>query len=308
MRPMSTALLLGLVACTGGAAVDVDGTELQVRSWIEGQPSRGVATLAVQITHEPGAAVDVDEPSVQGLRFTEVGRGEQERLGDSLVVTRRYRFAGDAGSYQIPALTVRELPSADDTDTPDQASSDAIWVDVGAEAPEIEGFADIEDPPKVFQLSNVAIAGGICAGLGGLGLLGSLGLALFAFSGRKPATLPPEAPDVVALRRWNAVRSDPNLDDNDKAIALATIFREYIEVVLQFPATAWTTAEILAHLQNMAHLPDGNVGRAKRVLRATDRIKYADASARETLFEELDDALRTFIASTKPRGWDGDPQ
>ena len=119
-------------------------------------------------------------------------------------------------------------------------------------------------------------------------------------------SLPPEAPDVVALRRWDAVRSDPKLDDFARAVALAVILREYQEAALGFPATTWTTSEILEKLSAMAHLPEGNVGRAKKLLRATDYIKFADAAARQTLFEELDDAFRVFVSTTRPRAWRGD--
>lgn len=305
---MRAAALVLLVGCGGADGLQAEpDPALDIQTWVEGKPARGVATLAVQVTHEGGLDVRVDEPKVPGLRFTEVGQPEEERLGAQLVVTRRYRFSGQAGSYEIPALQAAEIRDAGDTDLRVlQAASDPIWVDVGAEPPALDGFADIEDPPPVFQLSNAAIVGVVCVGIGGLGVAGSIGLAFFALSGRKPSDLPPEAPDVVALRRWNAVRSDPDLDDHDKAVAIAAILREYIEAVLGFPATAWTTSEILEHLGDLSHLPEGNVGRARRVLRATDRIKFADAAARETLFEELDDALRTFIASTRPRAWDGD--
>jgi len=310
MRRLHPALLTApvVVVCAVGCGSGDSGSgavqqeQLDITTWVEGKPERGIATLAVQVTQDPALDVQISEPTTQGLDFTEVGQPEQERLGAQLVVTRRYRFSGEEGSYEIPAIEAS-------TTLDDQvvtAASDPIWVDMGTEPVLPDGFADIEDPEPVFRLGPVLLIGAVCAGLTVLGGGGALGLGLWAFSGRKPRALPPEAPDVVALRRWNVVRADDALDDYDKAVALAGIFREYVEAVLSFPATAWTTSEILAHLDRLTHLPEGNVGRAKRILRATDRIKFADAAARETLFEELDDALRTFVASTRPRSWEGD--
>ena len=112
-----------------------------------------------------------------------------------------------------------------------------------------------------------------------------------------------EPPDLVALRQWDAIRSDEGLDDETRAQGASRIFREYTEAVLVFPASSWTTSEILRHLQRLAHLPQGNLPRAKRLLRATDRLKFAGESARDELFDELDADLRGFVASTRPSKW-----
>lgn len=298
------ALVIACLGCgvPGGDVAEHASDAVQVRTWVEGDASRGVGTLVVQVQAQAGVALDLPEPTTPGLRFAEVGEPQVERIGAEVVTTRRFRFTGEAGSYEIPALGV-EL---DDTDAL-SVSSSPLWVDLGQEPAELEDFVDINEPPPVFQLSNAMIAGGVCLGLTGMGVLGGLGIGLWAFNRRgRPGALPAESPDVRALRQWDAVRTDGTLDDHDKAVALAVLFREYVESVLGFPATAWTTSEILRHLEGMPHLPDGNVGRARRILRATDRIKFADAAARATLFEELDDSLRTFVGSTRPRTWQGD--
>jgi hypothetical protein len=274
-----------------------------VRTWIEGDAARGVGTLVVQVEADDGLQLDLPEPDVTGLRFTEVGEPQVERIGAHDVTTRRFRFAGEPGSYEIPSLTVRY----DDTDAGAVAGSDPVWVDLGQPPPELEDFADIADPAPVFQVTSAMIVGASCVGLTGLGVVGGLVIGFFALNRRGRAkAVPPEPPDVRALRQWDAVRTDDGLSDHDKAVALAVLFREYVEAVLGFAATAYTTSEILRQLEGMPHLPDGNVGRARRILRATDRIKFADAAARAMLFEELDDALRTFVGSTRPRVWEGD--
>ena len=135
---------------------------------------------------------------------------------------------------------------------------------------------------------------------------GGIWLAFRATSRGEPPELPPEPPDVAALQRWEAIRRDPTLDDMARAHALSQIFRTYVEAVLTFPATAWTTSEILERLRDMAHLPTGNVPRARRLLRATDRVKYAEARPGQDLLEELDADLRAFVGSTRPHSWNGE--
>ncbi|HMV70485.1 MAG TPA: hypothetical protein PKA64_26830 [Myxococcota bacterium] len=115
---------------------------------------------------------------------------------------------------------------------------------------------------------------------------------------------PPEAPHLAALRRWEAVRADPSLDDHARALALSEIFRDYVEATLSFAARALSTTEILRHLEQLTFLPRENLPRAKRLLRATDRVKYADDQPGTDLFEELDSDLRAFVESTRPKSWD----
>ena len=116
--------------------------------------------------------------------------------------------------------------------------------------------------------------------------------------------VPAEPPDTVAIRAWEAVRADEALDDERKAQALSRIFRDYTEAALGIPAVAWTTTEILGHLGRMANLPEGNVPRARRLLRATDLVKFAEKKPGTDFFEDLDADLRAFVGSTRPTRWD----
>ena len=167
-----SALVVGPVACstTDVPTESVSTQPLDVRTWIEGDPGRGIATLAVQITQDPELDVALTEPEARGLRFVEVESAERERLGSQVVLTRRFRFSGEPGSYEIPALqattTVGEAPLA--------ATSDPIWIDIGEAPPLPDDFVDIEDPEPVFRLSPTLIVAGVCVGLTGLGLLGSI--------------------------------------------------------------------------------------------------------------------------------------
>ena len=161
-------------------------------------------------------------------------------------------------------------------------------------------LADIAEPPRIWTVPWRVI-------LVGVGLLGTVSLGIylaFRVTRRGEAVeLPPEPPDVAALRAWDRVRRDPALDDLARSLALSQIFREYTEVVLAFPATAWTSTEVLARLTGMQHLPEGNIPRARRLLGATDRVKFAGERGTEQLFEDLDSDLRGFVGSTRPRAW-----
>ncbi|TVQ91926.1 MAG: hypothetical protein EA397_08480 [Deltaproteobacteria bacterium] len=291
-----------LVGGCGLATPSIEPAEseapVEVRTWIEGQPARGVATLVVQVRAAQGVTAAHPEPELPRLTVVEAGEPSIERVGELTVSTRRYRVTGPQGSYEIPSLSTG----------PDALPSDALWIDLGEPTEALDQLFDIEDPKAVFQLDRGLVVGAVCVGLVGLGSLGGLALAFGGLAGRAPKELPPEPPDVVALRRWDAVRADPELDDQAVAVAIAEILRVYIEAVLGFPATAWTTREILDQLGAMEHLPEGSVGRAKRILRATDFIKFADAKAREALFDELDDALRAFVGTTRPQRFEGDGQ
>lgn len=290
-------LLLGLLACDASAPPPDASQPVEVRTWLEGAPGPGGGVLVVQTAFDTDGQVQLPMVSAQGLTVEPLDDPEAERIGEREVVTQRYRFTGPRGSYEIPALEATW--SSDDGEQVTAASS-PLFVDVGVQPPR-DGLADIDEPEPVWAVpwATVAAVGGV----GGL-VVGGLWWALRGGARREVAPVPPEPPDLAALRRWQAVRADPSLDDEEKATALSLLFREYIEAVLSLPATRWTTTEILERLGAMQHLPEGNVPRARRLLRATDRVKYADARTTEELLEELDADLRAFVGSTRPHRWE----
>ena len=293
---MKLALAL-LVGCSGGPrAADAPDSELVfVRTWTEAG-----STLVVQTRFDPGGEVTLPQPPADpasAMTFEPVGEPGRERIGGHEVVTQRWKWSATKGNYEIPALTAHWKGPESEAD----AASSPLFVDVDSEPLGREGdLADIEEPARVWTIPwrGIALAGGV-----GALLLGGVALAFRTGGRRGPVYIPPEPPDVVALRQWDAVRADPLLDDHQKAVQISRIFRVYAEVVLGFPATAYTTSEILARMVDLPHLPDGNVPRAKRLLRATDRVKFAGEAARTDLFDELDADLRTFIGSTRPHSW-----
>jgi len=294
---MRAALLATVLLACATPEAPVDGATVAVHSWLEAA-SDGGGVLVVQTRFDPTGEVDLPIPEVEGLAFEPRGEPVLERLGDLDVWTQRYDYRGGKGMYRVPALEADWRRDAEQL----QAQSDPLYIDIGVEPPREDEPADIVDPSRILQIPWALIAAG---GGGLLVLLAGAAVAFGRGSTREAAVEVQEAPDVLAIRAWEAARTDPSLDDHGKALAIARIYREYTEVVLAFPATAWTTTEIVRHLTGMAHLPQGNVPRAKRLLRATDRVKFADHRPGGDLFDELDADLRGFIESTRPHNWQG---
>lgn len=290
-------MIVLLLACAEPPAVVIDeDAPLELRTWLDGEPKGGAGKLVVQLEFRDDVKnADVGLPDVYGLTF----RAEEpivEHIGDRTVVTRTWTFHGEPAAYEIPEFhAVGDGPNGTVT-----ADAPGLYPNLG-QPPNTDGkLVDIVDPKPVyaFPLWKYGL-------LSGTGLLfaGGLWVAFRGFGRRAPPPVVAEPPDVLALRAWEAVRRDPALDDHQRALALSRIFRDYTEVVLHFPAVKWSTSEILAHLDSLPHLEDGNLPRAKRLLRATDRVKYAGEGAKADLFDDLDADLRGFVTSTKPYSW-----
>jgi hypothetical protein len=294
MKP-AAALLLAWVGCSAPSVLAPLHPSVEVAAWIERAPPGHV--LVVQVEMPPDGELEPPNPQVRGLEFEALGRPVVEFIGSTEVLTARYGVTGVAGVYEIRGLDVVWTGVADE---PQRAEAPALWLDMNVEPPRPDGFADIIEPEPLPTPPWAAIA----ALLGG-GTVLVLGLWIaFRRGGDEPALeTQPEMPDAVALRRWDAVRMDPALDSFAKAAALSQIFRDYVEEVLEFPATAWTSTETLRRMAELEHLHIDNVPRAKRLLRATDRVKYAEAGLDAGLFEDLDDDLRNFVSTTRPHAW-----
>lgn len=278
-----TALLLLLSAAWSAPTVE---------AWIDTRAS--APTLVVQVRAPDGEAWTLDVPKTQGLTLGDADT-TSERLngpqGPERVETRRYPLTGK-GSFIVEKVCAKG--------DGEPACASPLYVDLGAPR-DRSAMADIVEPGRLFPVEPVLVA------LGALAALGLVALAVRA-ARRRPreapvVVLPPEDPHLAALRRWDAVRADPSLDDHAKALALSEIFRDYAEAVLSFPARALSTTETVRHLEQMSFLPRENIPRARRLLRATDRVKYAEATPGADFFEELDGDLRAFIESTRPKSW-----
>jgi hypothetical protein len=286
-------MALGACATEGPSG---DPAAVMVRASLS-EETAGGGNLRIQTAYDPTGEIEIPTPDVEGLEFLPLGDAVVESVGHREVVTQTYAFSGAKGSYAVPAMTAT-WRSADGEFT---ASTSPLYVDLGVPAPGREGeIFDIANPGRVWTIPWVPVLA-----IGGVGMLmfGGIFLAFRKDWRSEVGEAPEEPPDRVALRRWEAIREDALLDDFEKAKALSSIFRDYTEAVLGFPASAWTTTEILARLSDLTQLTEGNVPRARRLLRATDRVKYAEQQPGTDFFSDLDSDLRAFISATCPHSW-----
>lgn len=278
-------LTLGL-----GAALAADPA-LAIDAVVEGKGTD--LELRVQLTGPPQRAF-----SLAPLELGEVTAGDattrDESIGASLVRTVRVKLTAPPGRHVIDGVCVAFDDAADAP-----VCSEPIYVDVGTR-PDRKAMADIVDPSAMWRVPPQVIALAVVA----LVLVVALVMAGRALWRRRPAPriaeVIAEPAHVLAWRSWEAVRDDRTLSDFDRAFALSEIFRTYAEAALDFPARAFSTSETLDHLEALTALPRTNLPRAKRLLRATDRVKYAEVPPDERFFAELEDDLRGFIDATRP--------
>lgn len=288
--------LLGGCASPVVKMPDVSGSTISSR-FESNDAQAGV--LVVHVAVPPGVVPEVPQPSGEGLSLQSMGAMDQEQVGSRQLLTWRWSVTGSAGSYEISPIDLR----MDGLDEP-VASTPSLFIDLEVEPPREGEWVDIADPDVVR-----VIPWAWWIGVGSVAML-SLAGVLWAFRRpREPVVVevPQEAPDVVVLRGWASVHQDARLDDYTKALALSRLFRDYLEAVLTFPATAWTTTETVSHLRELAHLDAEHVPQARRLLRATDRVKYAETKPKEDLFEVLSQDLLTFVDATRPHRWDEEP-
>lgn len=281
-----------MFACGPDVSTGSNDAPVALRVALDGPIDKGSGAIVVTAWYDGDGDLDLPPPSADGLTFSPEGAPRTERVGDRSAVTQRYTFRGPAGSYEIPPLVATWTGPGG---AKGEAASDVVFFDLDAAPPVTGELADIVDPPVLLRIPWIPILSVVA--------LAGLGAAIVVRRWRRakaPEPVRPVPPDVACLRAWDVVRRDPDLTIDDKARKLSVLFRVYVEDVLGFEASARTTSEILAHLRGLAHLPEGNVTRAQRILRATDRVKFAEERPAEDWLAELDADLRAFVQSTRP--------
>lgn len=241
--------LLWLAACTGGGEAPQAAAPSAV--WVDAQH---VASNAHITLHAPaGATVETEStlvvvPAAEGT----------------------WDLSGEDGSYIV---TVK--PGGD-------AASVRVFLDIGVEGPtggEMDGLSALPPPPPPvwpWVVGGAAAAAAVVAA------------GAWAWSRFKPVPPPPnpDPPDVIARRAWAALRARDDLGSEDVARAMSEIFRTWIDSAWGFPATRRTTREILDNLAGS--LTAVELDASRRLLMATDLVKFAERSEHADLFQKLD--------------------
>jgi hypothetical protein len=191
-------------------------------------------------------------------------------------VVATYELSGEDGAHVIVVPAMEAAGPGDQTRTIEPAP---VFVDIGSPPTPLDGLAGLEavpeeqDPPFWIIVGVVAVLGLIAAAL------------LFR---RRSAGPPPLDPaDVVARMSWEAARLEA-VDDHALALALSQIFRRFLQEVTAFPMLARTSREIVEYLEQEALLDEELRRRARQVLDATDRLKFAREGGGTEFFDALE--------------------
>ena len=274
-------------------------TDLQIYAQLVEPEGRGLTNgVRVVVTAPRAFSYTLDEPDeVAGLEISEA-RASREAIGPNDVLTATWVFTGKPGRYVIPSLCARPQ-------TGSPACAAPLYVHLG-NAPDRSELVDLHEPEPVGSWGDVVPWWSLAA----LPLVLAAGLLVWTRRTVPEAEGPVEERPLhqQILEAWADTRADTALTREQKAFVLSELFRRYLDGMLAFPAMAWSTRETLAHLKTLPALPDPHVQRARRLLRATDLVKYAERRPDGDFFDGLHDDLTTFIDATRPRHWDGDDQ
>ena len=297
MRTLRAVVLAMCVACTQGDTQTVaqETPDWDVRTAYDAASDGASGVLVVHASAPSDAMIRRPEPQGEGLRFEAIGPAAVESLGTRQVYTWRWQVEGRPGNYEIQALDFYGEAAEP------MASAPGRFIDLAAEAPVVGELEEVAHPPRVWTVPWTLLAGVI-------GTIGVLVAGLRWLAAPAPPeeedTPPPEAPDLVVLRLWSMILDDASLETPTKATMLSRIFREYLEAAMLFPATAWTTTETLAHLSQLSHMSSELTPQAQRLLRATDRVKFAGDVPEETVLQHFTNDLHAFVRATRPHRWD----
>jgi len=255
--------------------------------------AEGQARVTVRIREVGGAVVEVGPPAAEGLEARLASERDEPVEGGTLTV-REWTLWGPDGSYviQVPEAVARY---PDGRTAP--ITLPPLFVDIGVQGPSsaLEDLMVPEPgPPARWPWIAAGAAGGALLLAGGI-------LAWRRWRRRRTAPgAPAEPPDVAALCAWSEALDDPSLDDWGRALRLSAVFRDYLEAVHGWPASALTTREIAGALYRDGLVSAALLDGARRVLHATDLVKFARQGGGPALFRSLDADFRAYVLATRP--------
>ncbi len=206
--------------------------------------------------------------------------GSTVAANNGLVATARdeqaWELRGDDGSYVV-------------TVTPPQGESVRLFVDIGVEGPKAGELADLL--PVVPESAPVwpYVAGGILLAA----LVAATAYAAYRRLKKPPPPPIPDPPHVVAQRAWDALRRREDLPPEEVARQMSEIFRTWLAAAYGFPAPRRTTREIVDNLAGS--LTALELDATRRLLTATDLVKFAERNEHADLFSRLDDDFRNLV-------------
>lgn len=213
--------------------------------------------------------------------------------GGRVHTIQRFAIGGPDGSYIVGLGEIEAQGAGDAVRT---IEVPPVFVDIGVEPPVAGDVGDLlpaPPPPEPPLWPWVAAASGIV-------LAGGVAWWLMWHRGRDKPLPPPVPAHIVAREAWARARAAEQ-DENSLAQALSGILRVYLEDISGWPASARTTREIDGWLAHEKLLDLSHRQQARRILDATDRLKYAREGGGQGFFEQLDVDFEAVIAATEVR-------
>jgi len=299
------AVIIAGVSCRGdkpSSGKDLSRPPVELNSAVD-KPiatTGDVITYTVTIDRAPEAEVEMPEFGKEIGRFKVEDYGDKEltQVEGRIIVKRWYKLRADAVNYYIiPPIKLNYKLKSKPNETK-QIQTSQIFIHVKSVMDkDMEDIIDIKPPIEWLNLILLIAAGLAAAALVAAGV---------AYSRRKKEEakeiiIKPAAHEI-ALAKLNGLmnmsRSKPE-EMQEFYFSMSEIFRAYLEERYNFPATDWTSEEIVPRLYENQDLADTQKEQSQTFFTNTDLVKFAYAIPAETVaVQELERAIQ-FVEATK---------
>ena len=239
-----------------------------------------------------GWTVEAGPLSASGMEIERLSISDSVVDGGRQLQMTRYALNAPSGRYiVVPGIYTFTGPTGESRNT--QPSS--IFVDIGETDPLSTALTEFEavpvpvveaEPSRRWWPLLLAFVGFV--------------LLCFWFWRRKQTKEPTVHPMDRAIEDW--VRARKSISDPQKlAYQLSWIFRGYLEAMDEWPAQKRTSPEVLIWLESEREpvLEGELLAAAERILRATDRLKFAGEGGGGRFFEQMEMDLRIVLIETR---------
>ena len=298
---LTFSLLAGGVLATGGSPLvkaELDKSALTVGE---------IVTFRILVESRPGLKVTFPalEGEFSGLEVLGQGPGEPRQEEGRKFLTHWYKLrAQDVGSYTIPSLQLAYTIAGQPQERPLQTKALALLVkSVIPEGEQLQDIIDIKplEPVGVnYRFWIVISLMLLVAGLAGWYLLYRRKRQK---QPRRPEQMKRPAHETALSRLRQLQERDCAGPEQVKRLyfTLSEIFRSYLEQRYQFPASDWTSEEIIAYLNKNGELSFALKSQAREFLENTDLVKFAELlPSPEQIRAEIQRAI-DFVQASKPR-------
>ena len=259
-----------------------------------------VITYTVTIDRSPEVEVEMPEfgKEIGGFKVEDYGDRELAQVEGRIIVKRWYRLRADEVNYYIiPPIKLNYKLKTKPNETK-QLQTSQIFIHVKSVMDkDMEDIIDIKPPMEWLNIILLIAIGLAAAALITTGVM---------YARRKRAEVKEiiikPAAHEIALAKLNGLmnmsRSKPE-EMQEFYFSMSEIFRAYLEERYNFPATDWTSEEIIPRLHRNEDLPPEQKEQGQTFFTNTDFVKFACAIPAESIaVQELGRAIQ-FVEATK---------